>query len=46
VLDAPVYIPPELRSLVREMARDNISCGEERIAHELLLKLGISRRAR
>ena len=34
-------IPPELRTLIRVMARDNPSWGEERIAHELLLKLGI-----
>ena len=34
-------IPPELRTLIREMARDNIGWGEERIANELLLKLGI-----
>lgn len=34
-------IPPELRALIREMARDNPSWGEERIANELLLKLGI-----
>lgn len=34
-------IPPELRALVRQMARDNICWGEQRIANELLLKLGI-----
>ncbi len=34
-------IPMELRALIREMARDNIGWGEERIANELLLKLGI-----
>ena len=34
-------IPLELRALIRQMARDNISWGEERIANELLLKLGI-----
>ena len=34
-------IPPELRALIREMARDNPVWGEERIANELLLKLGI-----
>ena len=34
-------IPPELRTLIREMARDNVGWGEERIANELLLKLGI-----
>lgn len=34
-------IPAELRHLIRNMARDNPSWGEERIANELLLKLGI-----
>jgi len=34
-------IPIELRRLIREMALSNISWGEERIANELLLKLGI-----
>ena len=34
-------IPAELRQLVREMAMNNPSWGEERIANELLLKLGI-----
>src|SRR5210317_1084170 len=34
-------IPPELRTLIRAMARDNPSWGEERIGNELLLKLGI-----
>ncbi len=34
-------IPIELRRLIREMALDNASWGEERIANELLLKLGI-----
>jgi len=34
-------IPTELRALIREMARDNPGWGEERIANELLLKLGI-----
>ncbi len=34
-------IPIELRRLIREMALDNVSWGEERIANELLLKLGI-----
>ena len=33
-------IPLELRALIREMARDNPGWGEERIANELLLKLG------
>jgi transposase InsO family protein len=32
---------PDLRTLIRAMARDNPGWGEERIAHELLLKLGI-----
>jgi len=34
-------IPLELRSLIRRMAIDNPRWGEERIANELLLKLGI-----
>jgi putative transposase len=34
-------IPAELRALIREMALSNASWGEERIANELLLKLGI-----
>jgi hypothetical protein len=34
-------IPVELRQLIREMAVGNSSWGEERIANELLLKLGI-----
>ena len=34
-------IPAELRALIREMAVRNASWGEERIANELLLKLGI-----
>jgi putative transposase len=34
-------IPAELRRLIRTMALDNPSWGEERIANELLLKLGI-----
>ena len=34
-------LPPELRTLIRAMARDNPGWGEERIANELLLKLGI-----
>ena len=34
-------IPLELRALIREMSRDNSGWGEERIANELLLKLGI-----
>jgi len=34
-------IPEELRELIRRMARENVLWGEERIANELLLKLGI-----
>ena len=34
-------IPPELRDLIRGMAADNPLWGEERIANELLVKLGI-----
>jgi putative transposase len=34
-------IPVELRQLIREMAMCNPSWGEERMANELLLKLGI-----
>lgn len=34
-------IPVELRLLIRRMARDNPIWGEERIANELLLKLGV-----
>jgi putative transposase len=34
-------VPIELRRLIREMALSNLSWGEERIANELLLKLGI-----
>ena len=34
-------IPEELKALIRQMARDNPLWGEERIANELLLKLGI-----
>ena len=34
-------LPAERRELIRQMARDNITWGEERIANELLLKLGI-----
>jgi putative transposase len=35
--------PPiqELRELIRRMSRENVLWGEERIANELLLKLGI-----
>src|ERR1017187_695906 len=34
-------IPQELRDLIRRMARENVLWGEERIANELLLKLGV-----
>jgi putative transposase len=34
-------IPAELRSLIRRMAAENPLWGEERIANELLVKLGI-----
>ena len=34
-------IPLELQHLIRRMARENRSWGEERIANELLLKLGL-----
>ena len=34
-------IPLDLQRLIRQMACDNPSWGEERIAHELLLKLGL-----
>ena len=34
-------IPPELRRLIRRMAAENPIWGEERIANELLVKLGI-----
>jgi putative transposase len=34
-------IPPELQALIRRMANENPSWGEERIANEFLLKLGI-----
>src|SRR6266436_2052182 len=34
-------IPPELQHLIGRMARENPSWGEERIANELLLKLGL-----
>ena len=39
--DGRPRIPAELRALIREMARDNPGWGEERIANELLLKLGL-----
>jgi putative transposase len=34
-------IPPDLQTLIRRMAQDNPAWGEERIANELLLKLGL-----
>src|SRR5467141_3214674 len=34
-------IPPELQALIRRIANENPSWGEERIANELLLTLGI-----
>ena len=34
-------IPTDLRALIRRMAQDNPSWGEERIANALLLKLGL-----
>jgi len=34
-------IPPELQALIRQIARDNPTWGQERIANELLRKLGL-----
>jgi len=34
-------IPPELQALIRQMARDNLTWGQRRIANELRLKLGL-----
>jgi putative transposase len=34
-------IPPELQALIRQMVRENPTWGQERIANELLLKLGL-----
>jgi putative transposase len=34
-------LPENLREVIRQMAADNVSWGEERIANELKLKLGI-----
>ncbi len=34
-------IPPELQALIRRMARENLTWGQQRIANELLLKLGL-----
>lgn len=39
-------VPEEVRDLIRRMARENPTWGEERIADELLLKLGIQLSAR
>ena len=41
VADAVATLPTNLRELIREMAAANPTWGEERIADELLLKLGI-----
>ena len=38
--DRPL-LPKNLRELIREMARDNSTWGEQRIADELRVKLGI-----
>ena len=42
-MDIPgrTLIPADLQALIRCIARDNPSWGEERIANELLLKLGL-----
>jgi putative transposase len=37
----PASIPVELQQLIRKIARENVTWGEERIANELLLKLGL-----
>jgi hypothetical protein len=34
-------IPPELQVLIRRMARENLTWGQQRMANELLLKLGL-----
>ncbi len=34
-------IPPELQALIRRMAREHVTWGQQRIANELLLKLGL-----
>ena len=39
-------LPREMRTLIRRIALDNPTWGEERIAHELLLKLGLQVSAR
>jgi transposase InsO family protein len=39
-------IPPDLRQLIRRMVIENLLWGEERIANELLLKLGLRVSAR
>jgi putative transposase len=38
---ARLPIPPQIQALIRRIANDNPLGGEERIANELLLKLGI-----
>lgn len=35
------WIPAELQVLIRQMARDNPTWGQERITNELLIKLGL-----
>jgi len=32
-------IPPELQALIRRMARDNMTCGQQRIANELMRRV-------
>jgi putative transposase len=34
-------IPPDLQALIRQMARENLTWGQQRIANELRLKLGL-----
>jgi putative transposase len=34
-------LPRDVRAMIRRMAAENLTWGEERIAHELLLKLGL-----
>jgi len=41
VLSEAVALPRNIRELVRQMARENPTWGEERIANEVSLKLGI-----
>ena len=40
-VEVATRIPEELRQLIRRMARENPLWGQERIANELLLKLGL-----